>query len=220
MTAEFIEKVVKLQSEVKVLKSLKNNFGNYTYRNVEQILAEVKPILQKLGLTIFMSDEVVFIGENRFYIKATITLTDGANKIESFGFAREADSKKGMDEAQLTGSCSSYARKYALGGLLLLDDNKDIDSMDNASQTNSKTIKVQTPKKSLDLELKKLKENIFAELQAGGVERDEMINFFAFAGIDKDDKKDLKDFLGCDIMSLISQFKESKEMGIWSVLQG
>lgn len=212
MTAEFIEKVVKLQSEVKVLKSLKNNFGNYTYRNVEQILAEVKPILQKLGLMLFMSDEIVFIGENRFYIKAKITLTDGANKIESFGFAREADAKKGMDEAQLTGSCSSYARKYALGGLLLLDDNKDIDSMDNASQTNTKTIKVQTPK--IDTELKKLKESVFAELQAGGVERDEMISFFEFAGIDKDIKKDLKDFLSCDIMSLISQFKESKEMGV------
>lgn len=218
MTAEFIEKVVKLQSEVKVLKSLKNNFGNYTYRNVEQILAEVKPILQKLGLMLFMSDEIVFIGENRFYIKAKITLTDGANKIESFGFAREADAKKGMDEAQLTGSCSSYARKYALGGLLLLDDNKDIDSMDNASQTNTKTIKVQTPK--IDTELKKLKESVFAELQAGGVERDEMISFFEFAGIDKDIKKDLKDFLSCDIMSLISQFKESKEMGVWNVLQG
>lgn len=212
MTAEFIEKVVKLQSEVKVLKSLKNNFGNYTYRNVEQILAEVKPILQKLGLMLFMSDEIVFIGENRFYIKAKITLTDGANKIESFGFAREADAKKGMDEAQLTGSCSSYARKYALGGLLLLDDNKDIDSMDNASQTNTKTIKVQTPK--IDIDLKKLKESVFAELQAGGVERDEMISFFKFAGIDKDSKKDLKDFLSCDIMSLISQFKESKEMGV------
>lgn len=219
MTAEFLEKVVNLQSEVKVLKSLKNSFGNYTYRNVEQILAEVKPILQKLGLMLFMSDEVVFIGD-RFYIKATVTLTDGANKIESFGFAREADAKKGMDEAQLTGSCSSYARKYALGGLLLLDDNKDIDSMDNASQTNTKTIKVQTPKKSLDLELKKLKESVFDELQAGGVERDEMISFFAFAGIDKDDKKDLNDFLSCDIMSLISQFKENKEMGVWSVLQG
>lgn len=218
MTAEFIEKVVKLQSEVKVLKSLKNNFGNYTYRNVEQILAEVKPILQKLGLMLFMSDEIVFIGENRFYIKAKITLTDGANKIESFGFAREADAKKGMDEAQLTGSCSSYARKYALGGLLLLDDNKDIDSMDNASQTNTKTIKVQTPK--IDIDLKKLKESVFAELQAGGVERDEMISFFKFAGIDKDSKKDLKDFLSCDIMSLISQFKESKEMGVWNVLQG
>lgn len=212
MTTEFIEKVVKLQSEVKVLKSLKNNFGNYTYRNVEQILAEVKPILQKLGLMLFMSDEIVFIGENRFYIKAKITLTDGANKIESFGFAREADAKKGMDEAQLTGSCSSYARKYALGGLLLLDDNKDIDSMDNASQTNTKTIKVQTPK--IDTELKKLKESVFAELQAGGIERDEMISFFEFAGIDKDIKKDLKDFLSCDIMSLISQFKESKEMGV------
>lgn len=218
MTTEFIEKVVKLQSEVKVLKSLKNNFGNYTYRNVEQILAEVKPILQKLGLMLFMSDEIVFIGENRFYIKAKITLTDGANKIESFGFAREADAKKGMDEAQLTGSCSSYARKYALGGLLLLDDNKDIDSMDNASQTNTKTIKVQTPK--IDTELKKLKESVFAELQAGGIERDEMISFFEFAGIDKDIKKDLKDFLSCDIMSLISQFKESKEMGVWNVLQG
>lgn len=213
MTSEFIGKVVALQSEVKVLKSLKNNFGNYTYRNVEQILAEVKPILHKQGLMLFMSDEVVFLGEHRFYIKATATLTDGVNKIESFGYAREAEAKKGMDEAQLTGSCSSYARKYALGGLLLLDDNKDIDSMDNShTNHNPQVVKVQTPK--IDIELKKLKESVFDELQAGGIDRDDMLKFFAFAGIDKDNKKDLKAFLGCDIMSLISQFLDSKSQEV------
>lgn len=202
------KKLSELQAEIKVGKSLKNNFGNYNYRNVEQILSELKPYLAKLGLSLLLSDEVVLVG-NRFYIKATAKLSDGVNSVETTAYARESESKKGMDDAQLSGSCSSYARKYALGGLLLLDDNKDIDSLDNHNG-NEKVVQVKAP--PVDLQLKKLKEQVFAELQAGGVDRNDMLAFFAFAGIDKDSKKDLKEFLGCDMQSLISSFFDSKEV--------
>lgn len=202
------KKLSELQAEIKVGKSLKNNFGNYNYRNVEQILSELKPYLAKLGLSLLLSDEVVLVG-NRFYIKATAKLSDGVNSVETTAYARESESKKGMDDAQLSGSCSSYARKYALGGLLLLDDNKDIDSLDN-NNGNEKVVQVKAP--PVDLQLKKLKEQVFAELQAGGVEREDMMPFFAFAGIDKDSKKDLQDFLNCDMQSLISSFFDNKEV--------
>lgn len=203
------KKLSELQAEIKVGKSLKNNFGNYNYRNVEQILSELKPYLAKLGLSLLLSDEVVLVG-NRFYIKATAKLSDGVNSVETTAYARESESKKGMDDAQLSGSCSSYARKYALGGLLLLDDNKDIDSLDNNHNGNEKVVQVKAP--PVDLQLKKLKEQVFAELQAGGVEREDMMPFFNFAGIDKDNKKDLQDFLNCDMQSLISSFFDNKEV--------
>lgn len=202
------KKLSELQAEIKVGKSLKNNFGNYNYRNVEQILSELKPYLAKLGLSLLLSDEVVLVG-NRFYIKATAKLSDGVNSVETTAYARESESKKGMDDAQLSGSCSSYARKYALGGLLLLDDNKDIDSLDN-NNGNEKVVQVKAP--PVDLQLKKLKEQVFAELQAGGVEREDMMPFFNFAGIDKDSKKDLQNFLNCDMQSLISSFFDNKEV--------
>lgn len=213
MIQEFIKKVSELQSEVKVLKSLKNDFGKYSYRNVEQILAEVKPILKKLDLTIFMSDEIVCLADSRFYIKATVTLTDGVNKIESFGFAREAEMKRGMDEAQLTGSCSSYARKYALCGLLLLDDNKDIDSMDNTTQTNEKNKTSSNSKTdvNIDLKMKKLKESIFAKLLEAGIKKDEILYFFDYVNVNKDSEKDLQDLLNFDIKELVDKFKKEKK---------
>lgn len=207
------KKLSELQAEIKVAKSLKNNFGNYNYRNVEQILSELKPYLVKLGLSLILSDEVVFIG-NRFYIKATAKLSDGVNSVETTAYARESESKKGMDEAQLSGSCSSYARKYALGGLLLLDDNKDIDSLDNSHNGNERAKVVNVKAQPVDLQLKKLKEQVFAELQAGGIDREDMMPFFTFAGIDKDSKKDLQDFLNCDMQSLISSFFDSKNNNI------
>ena len=123
----------RIQNAVKVAKNLHNQFGKFNYRNVESIYESVKPILAELECSLVVSDEVVLIGD-RFYIKATATIKDNTGAIigEASAFAREALDKKGMDGAQITGSASSYARKYALGGLLLLDDNKDIDSQDNS----------------------------------------------------------------------------------------
>lgn len=199
--------LMELQKEVKVLKT--NTAKNYNYRSVEQIYAEIKPIMQKLGVFLTLSDEIVDIG-NRVYVKATATLSNGKENVSVSAYAREKQASQFMDEAQLTGACSSYARKYALGGLLLLDDNKDIDSLDNSH--NEKVVNVKAP--PVDLQLKKLKEQVFTELQAGGVDRNDMMPFFEFAGIDKDSKKDLQNFLNCDMQSLISTFFDSKNTNI------
>jgi len=126
---EALKKLSAVQSELKVPKGRTNTFGKYAYRSCEDILEAVKPVLSKHGAVIVLSDEVV-ITSDRFYIKATATLYDceTGHEISSCGYARESYEKKGMDDAQLTGSCSSYARKYALNALLLIDDTKDADS--------------------------------------------------------------------------------------------
>ena len=128
------KKLQKIQNELKAPKTNMNTFGGYKYRNVEDIMKGVKPLLDKYGCTLTLTDEVVLVGD-RFYIKsmATITDTDTGASVSTLGWAREDESKKGMDVSQLTGSCSSYARKYALNGLLCIDDSKDIDSMDNTA---------------------------------------------------------------------------------------
>ena len=132
---EFIKKIEAIQAEIKVKKSERNNFGNYDYRSFESILAEIKGKLGGLVLTV--SDDLILIGEKRYYVKATATITDGTNSISNVGWAREAELKKGMDESQITGSASSYARKYAISGLILLENAKDSDSQDNSHYTGS-----------------------------------------------------------------------------------
>ena len=128
----------KIQKELKAPKSQHNKFGNYRYRNCEDITEAVKPLLAKEGYHLNMSDEVVQIGE-RFYVQATATVMDGTKVVEkSVSYAREAVTKKGMDEAQITGSSSSYARKYALNGLFAIDDTKDSDSRDNTEKQLTK----------------------------------------------------------------------------------
>ena len=120
-----------IQSELKAPKGQKNNFGNYSYRSAEDILSAVKPLLQKHEVSLIISDDIVGV-EGRVYVQATATLwlsdKDCEPLARSTGFAREALTKKGMDDAQITGSASSYARKYALNGLLCIDDTKDPDA--------------------------------------------------------------------------------------------
>lgn len=118
----------KVQTELKAPKGQFNKFGNYKYRSCEDILEAVKPILAKYGATITLKDDIENIG-NRFYVKATATISkDGEVLAETTAYAREPEEKKGMDSSQITGTASSYARKYALNGLLLIDDTKDEDS--------------------------------------------------------------------------------------------
>ena len=123
------EKLKMIQFELKAPKSQHNNFGNYNYRSLEDINESVKPILDKVGATIVLSDDIVFMGE-RYYVKATATLfdTESNESISVTALARETDVKKGMDSSQVTGATSSYARKYALNGLFAIDDTKDADS--------------------------------------------------------------------------------------------
>lgn len=120
-----IEKLLNIQYELKAPKNNRNSFGGYNYRSTEDIMEAVKPLLKKYEVALVVSDEVVEISE-RHYIKATASIIDkDNNKIEVTGFARESLDKKGMDLAQITGSCSSYARKYALNGLFAIDETKN-----------------------------------------------------------------------------------------------
>lgn len=128
-------KLQKIQSELKAPKNQKNTFGGYKYRNLEDICEAVKPLLNKYGCSLVLSDDVVMVGE-RTYLKATATLIDSetGEKTSNNGFAREDVAKKGMDLSQLTGACSSYARKYALNGLFCIDDTKDADATNTGDE--------------------------------------------------------------------------------------
>ena len=136
MDKEFLDKLSAVQMELKAPKGQYNSFGKYSYRSCEDILEAVKPLLSKNGLTLLLTDEPVAVG-NRVYIKATARLIGGGDSIEVTAYAREPEDKKGMDTSQVTGTASSYARKYALNGLFLIDDTKDADT-DEYKRTTGK----------------------------------------------------------------------------------
>lgn len=125
------EKLLAIQTNLKAPKDLFNTFGKYKYRSLESILEAVKPYLKEYKCTLKLKDEIVQIGE-RFYVKNTAILSDGKEEITNSAFAREAEKKSGMDEAQITGSSSTYARKYCLNGLFAIDDTKDADTDEQA----------------------------------------------------------------------------------------
>jgi len=128
-----INKLLLIQAELKAPKDLVNKFANYNYRSCESILEALKPLLVKHECTLTLSDEVVAIG-NRIYVKATATLLGDGATWSITAFAREEEIKKGMDSSQITGAASSYARKYALNGLFLIDDNKDSDHTNDGAE--------------------------------------------------------------------------------------
>lgn len=127
-----------IQTELSAPKGQFNNFGGYAYRSCEDILEALKPLLKKHKACVTISDDIVMVGD-RVYVKATATLTAAEESITSTAFAREDEDKKGMDSAQVTGSTSSYARKYALNGLFAIDDNKDTDDPQGTPPTPPKT---------------------------------------------------------------------------------
>ena len=186
----FYEKLSNVITSIKAPKGQFNSFGKYKYRSCEDLLEAIKPNLNGLVLTV--SDDIVFINE-RFYLKATATITDGENSVSSTGFAREALSKKGMDEAQVTGSSSSYARKYALNGLFCIDDTKDADNDDN-TKTEKRNYK-------LEMALKDRIQTLIAEITVG-MTIDDTVNW-------------IKQNLRVDSISVINQMNESqlKEIG-------
>ena len=122
-----IEKLVIIQSELKAPKSQTNAFGKYKYRSCEDILEAVKPLLKREGLFLSLTDELIQVGE-RYYIKATAIITNGEDRWSVDGWAREEETKKGMDGSQISGASSSYSRKYALSGLFGIDSEKDSDA--------------------------------------------------------------------------------------------
>jgi hypothetical protein len=161
--SEIYQKMLKIQTELKAPKGQYNSFGKYSYRSCEDIQEGVKPLLSETKTILTVCDEIVQLGE-RYYIKATATLHDceSDGKISNTAYAREELEKKGMDSSQITGSTSSYARKYALNGLFCIDDVKDADTQNNkdaetntlnqlVTDTEAKTLKSLCDKKGLDI---------------------------------------------------------------------
>jgi hypothetical protein len=140
-----------VQSQLNAPKNQFNKFGGYKYRSAEDILEAVKPLLKQVNAIITITDDIIPVGD-RIYVKATATFIVNDKSISTTAFAREEETKKGMDASQITGSASSYARKYALNGLLLIDDNKDAD----ATNTHGKEQPASLPKKEKSLDERKL----------------------------------------------------------------
>lgn len=143
-----MKELITIQSELKAPKTQVNRFGGYKYRKAEDILEAVKPLLAKQKCTLIISDDIVMIG-NRIYVKATATIKNEKGECETTtGWAREEETKKGMDGSQITGASSSYARKYALNGLFAIDDNADSDTTNTGQQDNVHHQTAQTQQQS------------------------------------------------------------------------
>lgn len=132
-----MKQLVEIQNELKAPKSQFNKFGGYKYRNAEDILEAVKPLLFKHKCTLTISDDIVCAGD-RIYVKATAIISNGADSISVSAFAREPEAQKGMSESQITGASSSYARKYALNGMFAIDDTKDSDATNDGKEDDGK----------------------------------------------------------------------------------
>ena len=177
-----MKELIKIQSELKAPKNQFNNFGKYKYRSAEDILEAVKPLLAKNNCIMTISDSIQEVA-GRFYVQATATITneDGAS-VSVQAYAREADSKSGMDASQITGACSSYARKYALNGLFLIDDTKDADTDEQHKQTTAK------PKKAAKKEEKdEMKEAILADIKKMNTREDLTKIWRGYATLQKED---------------------------------
>jgi hypothetical protein len=195
-----MKELIDIQNELKAPKSQYNKFGNYAYRNLEDILEALKPILHKHRCYVTIKDEIVLIGD-RYYIKATATLTTEKEKsISNSAYAREAETKKGMDDSQITGATSSYARKYALNGLFAIDDTKDADSTDNTQQPKQQA--KQQPKQ----EAKKPLTGLPKVVAYNGLKK---VDFYKFANINSAEDAN-KLFSNKQLLSdTISKYKES-----------
>lgn len=153
---DITRKLLNIQRDLKAPKGQHNDFGNYYYRSAEDILEAVKPLLTEQGLLMTITDIIEQVGE-RYYIKAKVMVTDGEDSIEVTGYARESLNKKGMDDSQITGTASSYARKYAMNGLFLIDDTKDSDSNENHTERENRA-------KKADIEAEKERQSKIAKL--------------------------------------------------------
>lgn len=166
---DLLKKLSEVQIALKAPKGQYNNFGGYTYRSCEDILEAVKPLLHKNGLVLTISDDMEYIN-GRFYIRATANVfdTETGENIKCFALAREAETKKGMDDSQVTGTASSYARKYALNGLFNIDDTKDADAPEHGGNKNADNTVMKKQEPSL-------RQKIYAKTKELGID----INQFA-----------------------------------------
>ena len=180
------EKLLAIQTKLKAPKGQYNKFGNFNYRSAEDILEAVKPLNAEQGLLLTITDEIKEVG-GRIYVVATATVSDGTDELKVSAFAREPENKKGMDESQITGATSSYARKYALNGLYAIDDNKDADTDEHKQQQDNAPKKQQAQKQQqkqqqqeqgfTEKELHELVEKYVRNIEALGVDRAKLIEF-------------------------------------------
>lgn len=181
------EKLLAIQTKLKAPKGQYNKFGNFNYRSAEDILEAVKPLNAEQGVLLTITDEIKEIG-GRVYVVATATVSDGTDTLQVSAFAREPESKKGMDESQITGATSSYARKYALNGLYAIDDNKDADTNEHKQQQDNMPKKQPAQKQQqkqqqqqkqgfTEQELHELVEKYVRNIEALGVDRAKLIEF-------------------------------------------
>lgn len=180
------EKLLAIQTKLKAPKGQYNSFGKYSYRSAEDILEAVKPLNSEQGVLLTITDEIKEIG-GRVYVVATAIVSDGTDTLQVSAFAREPENKKGMDESQITGATSSYARKYALNGLYAIDDNKDADTDEHKQQQDNAPKKQQAQKQQqkqqqqeqgfTEKELHDLVEKYVRNIEALGVDRAKLIEF-------------------------------------------
>lgn len=205
------EKLLAIQSKLNAPKNQRNNFGGYNYRNCEDVLEALKPLLKENKATLIITDDVQQMGE-RFYVVANAIFYDTEkpdDRIVVRAFARESEEKKGMDSSQLTGATSSYARKYALNGLFAIDDNKDADSMNNTEEKKEEKQKVKTP------EVKTAKKEIQPE---GKISNDQLTTLKGLLTPEREPKlleyfkvEKLEDLTTQDFIEALSILKSAKK---------
>lgn len=161
----FYQSLIEVQSELRAPKNQRNDYAGYRYRSCEDILEAVKPLLVSRGLLLSLQDEIIQVG-NRYYVRATASVTDGEKTVSASAYAREAEVKKGNDEAQITGAASSYARKYALNGLFCIDDVKDPDA---TNKGDASPRKAQAPSAAPPVPPADLEQAVDAALQAADI---------------------------------------------------
>ena len=171
---DLTNKLAMIQQKLKAPKGQMNTFGKYKYRSCEDILEAVKPLLGELVLTI--SDDIVEVG-GRVYVKATVSLSSGSGNVSTTAFARESDTKKGMDESQITGATSSYARKYALNGLFCIDDTKDSDATNQHDQPSVSAVLSGSQQPTAHNEYDELVDKLYNSIQAikTGIEINDLV---------------------------------------------
>lgn len=191
MKKDILSKLLQIQARLNAPKNQYNDFGKYKFRNCEDIIEAVKPILKELNVILTLSDQVEYIG-NRYYIKAVATLSD-CDTDQSYSvsaLAREEETKKGMDAAQITGSSSSYARKYALNGLFAIDDAKDPDTNENRKETQAAKNKCNQETEHIS---KEQIETINSEMRRTGVNLLQVLGQFNLESLDKMTQKQFKE---------------------------
>lgn len=180
------EKLLAIQTKLKAPKGQYNSFGKYSYRSAEDILEAVKPLNAEQGVLLTITDEIKEVG-GRIYVVATATVSDGTDELKVSAFAREPENKKGMDDSQITGATSSYARKYALNGLYAIDDNKDADTDEHKQQQENvpkkqqaqkqQAQKQQQAKEPTEQELHEIVEKYARNIEALGVDRAKLVEY-------------------------------------------